>query len=597
MKSNQRQRRPLVRLRALSALMLVASALIGASATASGPAAGAAGAPAADECPPGDFTLNSGSPQLLRTYTAGGAFVSEVALSRAYGDIAWNAAGTALWGISFADDDYRLFRIDPVTGAETGVRQLDLPAPATEPWAADPVGLQTNSLSPYVDPELGPGFLLGSFMSTRVFFLPETGPADAVVWGDWPAVDGELISSAGDFITLDDGSVFGLGADRAETGGPPTRTHAFRFRADGSAAIRVGTLPTAYGAAKSGTDVMIALADGGEVRALDRDAIPTAASSAPLPTRPVVADDAVAWFGATSKQDSQNCSVAGDPVVRTETSRSRALVGVRLFDRVTISGFRVGGDSRGSATLYGPFSSRAQIRCTHAMKVETVRFTPRNGTIRTPRVRVTEPGLYTWVAGITADEFNQAASHRCGLAKETSLVKRPDNPVDVIDTGFEGRAGSDAGARTTAPTRVRLPGARLDAAVLRVGLTGTKANVPGDKRLLGWLRRSAQVGDAIGTGVVVGHVSDRHDNPGAMYHLTRAKRGQVVTIKGSDGETYRYQVAGSQLIDRSERLPSRLFSMTGRPRIQLVSCTTKVTYPNGAFHYRDNLVVTLTPLD
>ncbi|MCR1783987.1 sortase [Nocardioides carbamazepini] len=288
----------------------------------------------------------------------------------------------------------------------------------------------------------------------------------------------------------------------------------------------------------------------------------------------------------------------GQPTLTTATSDAKALVGAELHDSVTITGFTAGGTSTGSATLYGPFSSPSAAMCTADTRVGSVPFTPANGTVRTPSVTVTKPGYYTWVASITADQFNNATTHACGLAAETSLVHRPENKVRHIDTGFNGVDPGAAGraALPGSPKRVKVPALGLNAKVTQVGLTDVRANVPKSRNLLGWLQTSARLDDAIGTTVVVGHVSDNRDRPGAFYDIKRLKAGKTVKVKGSDGKTYRYKVVTKKRFSRAKPLPESLFSMTGAPRVLLVTCTNKVTRPDGHFHYRDNLVVTLKPV-
>ncbi|WGX97266.1 SdrD B-like domain-containing protein [Nocardioides sp. L-11A] len=288
----------------------------------------------------------------------------------------------------------------------------------------------------------------------------------------------------------------------------------------------------------------------------------------------------------------------GNPTLTTATSDAKALVGADLHDAVTITGFTAGGTSTGSATLYGPFSAPSAATCTTDTRVGSVAFTPANGTVRTPAVTVTRPGYYTWVASITADQFNNPATHACGLAAETSLVHRPENEVRFIDTGFDGVDPGAVGraALPGSPKRVKVPALGLNAKVTQVGLTDVRANVPKSRNLLGWLQTSARLDDAIGTTVVVGHVSDNHDRPGAFYDIKRLKAGKTVKVKGNDGKTYRYKVVAKKRFSRAKPLPERLFSMTGAPRVRLVTCTNKITRPDGRFHYRDNLVVTLKPL-
>ena len=113
----------------------------------------------------------------------------------------------------------------------------------------------------------------------------------------------------------------------------------------------------------------------------------------------------------------------GAPTVTTQASAATVQVGAALHDVVTITGFVPGGNATGSATLYGPVAAVNGNVCTEANQVGTVAFTPQNGTISTPTITVTQPGLYTWQVTLSADDRNTAATHACGLAAETTTVQ------------------------------------------------------------------------------------------------------------------------------------------------------------------------------
>ncbi|MGZ4475508.1 MAG: class F sortase [Nocardioides sp.] len=114
--------------------------------------------------------------------------------------------------------------------------------------------------------------------------------------------------------------------------------------------------------------------------------------------------------------------------------------------------------------------------------------------------------------------------------------------------------------------------------------------LPRDVGEVGWLTRSAGAGDVIGTTVIGGHVSDRHDRPGALHDLDRARVGQVITIR-QGRTTHRFAVTRTHLYRRGARLPQGYFATTGRHRLVLVSCTDRVVHPDGRFHYTRTLVV------
>jgi sortase (surface protein transpeptidase) len=130
----------------------------------------------------------------------------------------------------------------------------------------------------------------------------------------------------------------------------------------------------------------------------------------------------------------------------------------------------------------------------------------------------------------------------------------------------------------------------LDAPVLAEGIRHGQMVLPSDVSEVGWLRESAGVGDKIGTAVIAGHVSDRHDNPGAMFHLSQARAGDRITVDKS-GKPHRFKVVDTATFRRGHKLPHRYFVTTGAHRLVLISCTGKVVFPNGHFHYTRYIVV------
>ncbi|WGY02476.1 VaFE repeat-containing surface-anchored protein [Nocardioides sp. QY071] len=277
----------------------------------------------------------------------------------------------------------------------------------------------------------------------------------------------------------------------------------------------------------------------------------------------------------------------------TETSHDQVKPGAQVFDKVTITGFVPGYGATGSATLYGPFASRDKIACTPANAVGTVNFTPGNGVVHTPTVQVNQTGYYTWVASTTADSHNTAASHACGLVSETTLVHKPAYATPTVSTGFANDGWKPAGRRTV--DRIRIPSLGVNARTSLVGIKRGTMQVPGNVARTGQLSQSAAADDLIGTTVIAGHVSDRHDRPGAFWKLTKIRKGKVVTL-WQGGKKLRYRVTSIQRFSRTSKLPDRFFSTTGEHQLVLISCAGKVTTSSGGFHYRQNVVVTAVPL-
>lgn len=292
----------------------------------------------------------------------------------------------------------------------------------------------------------------------------------------------------------------------------------------------------------------------------------------------------------------------GGPAITTKASSAKVAMSVgrggvpnavRLHDMVTISGFVAGGDATGTATLYGPAAKRSAGMCTPGRKVASVSFVPRNGSFRTPAVSVSKPGYYTWVVSTSEDRRNDAATHACGLAAETTLVHRAEVGKVRIETGFTGRSVQ---GRQVRPTQVSIPAIGMTAPLDVVGVRKGSMVIPGNVRRGGWLMGSAAPGEAIGSTVIAGHVSDRHDRPGAFGKLRKARVGQVVTVRAADGTVQRYRITKVYTQKRTKGFTGAPVSTTGGHQLTLVTCTGKVSYRNGRFHYTRNQVVIATPI-
>jgi hypothetical protein len=279
------------------------------------------------------------------------------------------------------------------------------------------------------------------------------------------------------------------------------------------------------------------------------------------------------------------------PHLRTRTSQHRVTPGKPFHDRVHIRGLAGDHGATATARLYGPFATRAAAACRPSRLARSVRWHVDNGPNRSPQVRIQVPGVYTWKVTTHASPTNRSATHHCGQSAETTVVAKPAFIAPIVNGGFAGTLPlTQFRAVRPAPTLIEMPGIGLHALVLTERVSAGQMTLPGDVRNVGWLRKSAAVSDKIGTAVIAGHVSDRHDNPGAMFNLSRAHAGQRITIRHT-GKSYRFTVVDTATFDRDHRLPHRYFTTTGRHRLVLISCTHRVTRADGHFHYTRYQVV------
>jgi hypothetical protein len=282
--------------------------------------------------------------------------------------------------------------------------------------------------------------------------------------------------------------------------------------------------------------------------------------------------------------------VRARPDVTTVASGEVVVPGAKLHDRVRVSG--LGSTSAAvELELFGPFASRAAIRCTGS-PIWSGRFVVRgDGTHGSPSVKLERAGFYAYRERIVTSPLVMGGPSTCGAASETALV-RP-----LIVTGGTaasvGRSAADVGGRT--PVRVRIPKLGIDAPLVpsAVDVPNGVLGVPDDILRPGWWRDGAAPGDHAGAVLVAGHVDSASRGAGAFFGLASARSGMLVELRTRDGRTKEYRVVSVRLMSK-EQLPPDIYSRRGRPRLVLVTCGGP--FDEARKHYRDNVVVTAVPV-
>ncbi|HET6684743.1 MAG TPA: class F sortase, partial [Gaiella sp.] len=261
-----------------------------------------------------------------------------------------------------------------------------------------------------------------------------------------------------------------------------------------------------------------------------------------------------------------------------------------LHDRVRVTGLGSASAAVG-LELFGPFASRAAIRCTGS-PVWSGRFTVEgDGIHNSPAVKLERAGFYAYRERIVASPLVAGGQSACGALPETALVR----PL-IITGGVAASAGhavADAGDRS--PVGVRIPRLGIDARLVpsAVDVANGVLGVPNDIRRPGWWRDGAAPGDRSGAVLVAGHVDSASRGAGAFYGLETARRGTLVELRMRNGRTKEYRVVSVRLMAK-EKLPTDIYSRRGRPRLVLVTCGGP--FDEARRHYRDNVVVTAVPV-
>ncbi|MFC4530306.1 class F sortase [Sphaerisporangium dianthi] len=147
--------------------------------------------------------------------------------------------------------------------------------------------------------------------------------------------------------------------------------------------------------------------------------------------------------------------------------------------------------------------------------------------------------------------------------------------------------------RKSVPTRVRIPGIGVDAALTSVGVAKNgEIEVPPLSRpkLAGWYRLGPAPGE-MGPAVILGHVNTR-SGPAVFSRLRELRRGDAITVVRADGSAARFTVDGAEQASKNRFPTKRVYGHVDRPSLRLITC-------GGVFNsrtrsYTDNIIVYAT---
>ena len=145
-----------------------------------------------------------------------------------------------------------------------------------------------------------------------------------------------------------------------------------------------------------------------------------------------------------------------------------------------------------------------------------------------------------------------------------------------------------AEAAAAVPTRVALPRLGVDLPVEAQGVDGNgQMGLPADPGVAGWYRFGAAPGDGAGAVVVAAHVDSKGLGVGPFARLGSAREGDEVELWVA-GARVTYRVSQVARVDKAQLDAQGLFSLSGPPRLHLVTCTGDYVAGSG---YAQNLVV------
>jgi sortase family protein len=286
---------------------------------------------------------------------------------------------------------------------------------------------------------------------------------------------------------------------------------------------------------------------------------------------------------------SETSLVTAAPRVVTTVSDDVVSPGDAIHDEISVSGLG-SSEARIGVQLYGPFATRAAIKCTGTPYDTAEVYAHGDGVVTTPGVRLKEAGFYTYVERLVGTDLIAEATTVCGEVSETALA-RP-----LVITGRNDATGRQSWAAADPPTpvRVRIEGLGIDAPVSPAGidLKAGVLDVPAPISRLGWWLDGRLPGSKSGAVLIAGHVDSATAGAGALFHLKDARPGDRIQVTSTNGRTFGYRVTSVKTMPKQD-LPPSIYSRSGPARLVLVTCGGP--FDAGSRHYRDNVVVTAVP--
>jgi hypothetical protein len=123
-----------------------------------------------------------------------------------------------------------------------------------------------------------------------------------------------------------------------------------------------------------------------------------------------------------------------------------------------------------------------------------------------------------------------------------------------------------------------------------VRTAGGAIDIPDDAGKLGWWRGSVPYKANRGSSIVVGHVTDESDAPGAFYNLGQLRKGDRITWRAG-GSRKVFRVVAKTYTPRAGKLPDRIWQQGGPRMLHLVSCARRAVFDDGGYHYTHNLTI------
>jgi hypothetical protein len=213
--------------------------------------------------------------------------------------------------------------------------------------------------------------------------------------------------------------------------------------------------------------------------------------------------------------------IRGKPHLATQVSAQEAAPGTAITDAVAVTGLGALSASVDVA-LFGPFATRAEIRCDGAPLATSALTVTGDGTYTSAPTTLTKAGFYTYRESLAPTDAFDAATTGCGEVAETTFIRAKPLVTTVVSNAVVG------------------PGSSISDTVKVSGLGETPATI--EVRLFGPFASRAAI-DCGGTPVYKGKVDVAGDGEA---------HSEKVKLERAGFYTFRERIVGSPSVTATE---------------------------------------------
>lgn len=148
------------------------------------------------------------------------------------------------------------------------------------------------------------------------------------------------------------------------------------------------------------------------------------------------------------------------------------------------------------------------------------------------------------------------------------------------------RQASEQAAASVVPESIDIPSIEVEAPLMKLGLQDGEIELPPyeEPGTAGWYTGSAVPGEK-GASVIIGHV-DTKTEPAVFYKLRHVRKGEIVSVRRSDGKVAKYRVDAVEQVHKDDFPLRRVYVEDG---LRLVTCGGRFDHAKG--EYLDNVIV------